>query len=72
VHASSRDFRLGRELCCRRRHSSIGTRTAISIPRRPGDLFYSGVKELAEASFRILDLPETQSCTSHLFFDHTH
>jgi RNA-directed DNA polymerase len=30
----SRDFRFGRELCCRRRHSSIGTRTAVSTPRR--------------------------------------
>jgi len=57
--ASSNSLILGRFDCCIRRHSSIGTRTAVSTPAashlRP--VFDGGIKEFTKACLRILQLP---------------
>ena len=60
--STRRVFKLGREDSCMRRHSLIGTNTAAGIPRRVticGPCSECDFQELAEAGFRVLNLPIT-------------
>jgi len=72
--ASSSSFSVGRAECCSRRHSSMGTRTATSTPRRGNELWpfaQARIQQFAKARPGVLDRPDLHGwlapyMTSHI------